>query len=194
MEPPADCGTCVSRCRTDTNPTDDRSRPVVTGQVCLLGQAVSTLDRSRYAPARGVARGAYVLADDLNHRADVLLLATGSEVALCIAAYEQLKTEGINARVISMPSWELFESQSQEYRDSVLPPEITARVAVEAASSFGWERYTGFGGSILGLDTFGLSAPMKVVAQHFGFEPAHVVAAAREQVGRHVLSREMGLP
>jgi transketolase len=135
-----------------------------------------------------------VLADTLNHNPDVLLLATGSEVALCIAAYEQLKTEGINARVISMPSWELFESQSQEYRDSVLPPEITARVAVEAASSFGWERYTGFGGIILGLDTFGLSAPMKVVAQHFGFEPAHVVAAAREQLMRHVLSSEMRLP
>jgi transketolase len=170
--------------------------PLKDRPVCLVltRQAVSTMDRTRYAPARGVARGAYVLADDLNHRADVLLLATGSEVALCIAAYEQLKTEGINARVISMPSWELFESQSQEYRDSVLPPEITARVAVEAASSFGWERYTGFGGSILGLDTFGLSAPMKVVAQHFGFEPAHVVAAAREQVGRHVLSSEMGLP
>jgi transketolase len=168
-----------------------KDRPVC---LVLTRQAVTTLDRTRYAPARGVARGAYVLADDLNHRPDVLLLATGSEVALCIAAYEQLKAEGINARVISMPSWELFESQSQEYRDSVLPPEITARVAVEAASSFGWERYTGFGGSILGLDTFGLSAPMKVVAQHFGFEPAHVVAAAREQVGRHVLSSEMGLP
>ena len=168
-----------------------KDRPVC---LVLTRQAVATLDRTRYAPARGVARGAYVLADDLNHRPDVLLLATGSEVALCIAAYEQLKTEGINARVISMPSWELFESQSQEYRDSVLPPEITARVAVEAASSFGWERYTGFGGSILGLDTFGLSAPMKVVAQHFGFEPAHIVAAAREQVGRHVLSSEMGLP
>ncbi len=96
---------------------------------------------------------------------------------------------GIKARVISMPSWELFESQGREYRDSVLPPEVTARVAVEAASSFGWERYTGFGGSILGLDTFGLSAPMKVVAQHFGFAPAHVVAAAREQVVRPVAQK-----
>jgi transketolase len=168
-----------------------KDRPVC---LVLTRQAVTTLDRSRYAPASGVAHGAYILADALNHRPDVLLMATGSEVALCIAAYEQLKTEGINARVISMPSWELFESQSQEYRDSVLPPGITGRVAVEAASSFGWERYTGFGGSILGLDTFGLSAPMKVVAQHFGFEPAHVVAAAREQVARHVLSSEMGLP
>ncbi|MGZ9127458.1 MAG: transketolase [Candidatus Binatia bacterium] len=168
-----------------------KDRPVC---LVLTRQAVATLDRTRYAPASGVPHGAYILADALNHRPDVLLMATGSEVTLCIAAYEQLKTEGINARVISMPSWELFESQSQEYRDSVLPPEITARVAVEAASSFGWERYTGFGGSILGLNTFGLSAPMQVVAQHFGFEPAHVVAAASEQVARHVLSSEMGLP
>ncbi len=156
--------------------------------VCLVltRQALATLDRTRYAPASGVARGAYVLADAPHQRPDVLLLATGSEVALCIAAYEQLKIDGIKARVISMPSWELFESQSQEYRDSVLPSEITARVIVEEASSFGWERYAGCGGSILGLDSFGLSAPMKVVAQHFGFEPAHVVAAAREQVVRHV--------
>lgn len=159
-----------------------KDRPVC---LVLTRQALATLDRTRYAPASGVARGAYVLADAPHQRPDVLLLATGSEVALCIAAYEQLKEEGIKARVVSMPSWELFESQGQEYRDSVLPPEISARVAVEAASSFGWERYTGFDGSILGLDTFGLSAPMKVVAQHFGFEPAHVVAATREQVVRH---------
>ena len=163
-----------------------KDRPVC---LVLTRQALATLDRIRYAPASGVARGAYVLADAPHHRPDVLLLATGSEVALCVAAYEQLKIEGIKARVISMPSWELFESQGREYRDSVLPPEITARVAVEAASSFGWERYAGCGGTILGLDTFGLSAPMKVVAQHFGFEPAHVVAAAREQVARHAAKK-----
>jgi transketolase len=96
-----------------------------------------------------------------------------------------LNREGIKARVVSMPSWELFESQSQKYRDSVLPPEITARVSVEAASSFGWERYTGLHGTILGLDTFGLSAPMKDIAQHFGFESAHVVAAAKEQISHY---------
>lgn len=163
-----------------------RDRPVC---LVLTRQALATLDRTRYAPASGVARGAYVLADAPHQSPDVLLLATGSEVALCIAAYEQLKAEGIKARVVSMPSWELFESQGREYRDSVLPPEITARVAVEAASSFGWERYTGFEGSILGLDSFGLSAPMKVVAQHFGFEPAHVVAAAREQMARHAAKK-----
>jgi transketolase len=159
-----------------------RDRPV---SLVLTRQALATLDRTKYAPASGVSRGAYVLADAPDHRPDVLLLATGSEVSLCIAAYEHLKSDGIKARVISMPSWELFESQSREYLDSVLPPEIMARVAVEEASTFGWERYTGFDGTILGLHTFGLSAPMKVVAQHFGFEPAHVVAAAREQMARH---------
>lgn len=158
--------------------------PLKDRPVCLVltRQAVATLDRTRYAPASGVARGAYVLADAPDHRPDVLLLATGSEVALCVSAYEQLRSEGIKARVISMPSWDLFEHQSQEYRDSVLPPGIVARVAVEEASSFGWERYTGLGGTILGLDSFGISAPTKVVAQHFGFEPGHVVAAAKEQL------------
>jgi transketolase len=176
---PADANEVVEAWRV-IMPLKDRPACLV-----LTRQALATLDRTRYAPASGVARGAYVLADAPDHRPDVLLLATGSEVALCIAAYEQLKAEGIQARVISMPSWELFESQDQEYRDSVLPAEITARVAVEAASPLGWERYTGRGGSILGLDTFGLSAPMKVIARHFGFEPDNVVAAAREQVARH---------
>ena len=115
----------------------------------------------------------------------MLLLATGSEVALCIAAYEQLKSEGIKARVVSMPSWELFEGQSAEYRDSVLPPAVTARVSVEAASPLGWERYVGRRGTIIGMRSFGLSAPGKVVEAHFGFDVAHVVAAAREQIARH---------
>jgi len=159
-----------------------KDRPV---SLVLTRQPLATLDRTKYTPASGVSRGAYVLADVPDHRPAVLLLATGSEVSLCITAHEQLKAEGIKARVISMPSWEVFESQSQEYRDSVLPPAIAARVAVEEASTFGWERYTGCDGTILGLHTFGLSAPLKVVAQHFGFEPAHVVAAAREQLTRH---------
>lgn len=176
---PADANEVVEAWRVIMQVKD---RPV---SLVLTRQALVTLDRTKYAPASGVSRGAYVLADAPDHQPDVLLLATGSEVSLCIAAYEQLKSEGIKARVISMPSWELFESQSQEYRDSVLPPEITARVAVEEASTFGWERYTGFDGTVLGLHTFGLSAPLKVVAQHFGFEPAHVVAAAREQMARH---------
>jgi transketolase len=116
---------------------------------------------------------------------DVLLLATGSEVAPCVTAYEQLASEGIKARVISMPSWELFEAQSQAYRDSVLLPWVKARVAVEAASSFGWERYAGSDGARFGLHAFGLSAPAKVVAHHFGFTPENIAAAAREQIARH---------
>lgn len=161
-----------------------RDRPV-----CLLltRQAVPTLDRSQYAPASRVSRGAYVLADAPYGKPDVLLLGTGSEVSLCVTAYEQLKSEGINARVISMPSWELFEHQSQEYRDSVLPPDILARVAVEEASVFGWERYAGTSGAILGMRSFGLSAPAKIVAEHFGFDPGHVITAAKEQVARHAL-------
>lgn len=148
----------------------------------LTRQALPTLDRQHYAAADGLAQGAYVLADAPNARLDVLLLATGSEVALCVAAYEALKAEGIGARVVSMPSWELFESQSQAYRDSVLPPSITARVAVEAASAFGWERYTGLQGAILAMRTFGMSAPGKQLASYFGFEPEQVVQAAREQL------------
>ncbi len=155
--------------------------------VCLVltRQAVPTLDRSHYASANGVAFGAYILADAADGKPAVLLLATGSEVALCVSAYEQLKRDGIEARVISMPSWELFEAQPREYRDQVLPPTIIARVAVEEASVFGWERYTGCNGAILGLDTFGMSAPRTVVAQHFGFTPARIVAAAKAQIARH---------
>ena len=152
--------------------------------VCLVlsRQALPILDRRRYACADGVARGAYVLADAADAQPEVLLLATGSEVALCIAAYERLSAEGIKARVVSMPSWEVFDAQDQAYRDQVLPPQVTARVAVEEAASFGWTRYVGAGGAVLGIDTFGLSAPAKVVQRHFGFEPAHVVAAARQQL------------
>jgi transketolase len=152
--------------------------------VCLVlsRQTLPTFDRSRLGAASGVARGAYVLADAPSGKPDVLLLATGSEVSLCLAAREQLLEEGIGARVVSMPSWELFEEQSQDYQDSVLPPEVEARVSIEAASTFGWAQFTGQRGAILGMRSFGLSAPMKVVAEHFGFAPEHVVAAAREQV------------
>jgi transketolase len=154
--------------------------------VCLVlsRQSLPTFDRAKYAAASGVARGAYILAEAPSGKPDVLLLATGSEVSLCLAAREKLEAEGIGARVVSMPSWEIFEEQPEEYRDNVLPPEIGARVSVEAASTFGWAQFTGPKGAILGMRTFGLSAPMKVVAEHFGFEPGHVVAAAREQVAR----------
>lgn len=175
---PADANEVVEAWRVALRSSE---RPV---SLVLTRQALPTLDRTRYAPASGVARGAYVLADAPDHKPQVLLLATGSEVALCVAAYEQLAAEGIDARVVSMPSWELFEHQGQEYRDSVLPPAIRARVAVEEASGFGWARYAGAEGAILAMHTFGLSAPAKIVARHFGFEPAHVVQAAREQIER----------
>ena len=149
----------------------------------LARQNVPTLDRMKYAPASGVAKGAYVLADVVPGRPEIILMATGSEVSLCVAAFEQLKSEGIRARVVSMPSWELFEHQSREYRDSVLPPFVRARVAVEQASTLGWERYTGTTGEILGMKTFGASAPLKVLQEEFGFTKEHIVAAAKAQLG-----------
>jgi transketolase len=145
----------------------------------LSRQALPTLDRTKYAPASGVAKGAYILADAENNSPDILLLATGSEVSLCIAAYEQLKSEGINARVVSMPSWELFEQQSPEYRDTILPPDVTTRIAVEKASTLGWERYVGISGHVVGMNTFGASAPLKSLQKRFGFVPDNVVAAAK---------------
>ena len=148
----------------------------------LTRQAIPTLDRTRFAPASGLAKGAYVLADAGNGKPEVLLLASGSEVSLCVQAYEELKEQGIQARVVSMPSWGLFERQSQEYRDSVLPPEVTARVSVEQATTFGWSKYVGSNGISLGIDTYGASAPYKTLLEHFGFTVDRVVAAAKQQV------------
>jgi transketolase len=150
----------------------------------LTRQAVPTIDRSKYAPASGLAQGAYVLADAPDGRADVLLLASGSEVALCLAAYERLKSEGIKARVVSMPSWELFDDQPKEYRERVLPPAVTARVSVEQASTFGWARYVGTTGYSIGMRSFGASAPLKDLSKKFGFTTEHVVAAAKEQLAK----------
>jgi len=148
----------------------------------LSRQALPTVDRSIYASAAGVAQGAYTLADADDSQPEVLLLATGSEVALCLQAYEQLKQEGIRARVVSMPSWELFERQSQDYRDRVLPPGVTARVAVEQASVLGWAHYTGLKGVVIGMRTFGTSAPLKALQQKFGFTPEKIVSAAKAQL------------
>ncbi len=148
----------------------------------LSRQALPTIDRSIYASAAGVAQGAYTLADVDDSQPEVLLLATGSEVALCLQAYEQLKQEGIRARVVSMPSWELFERQSQDYRDRVLPPGVTARVAVEQASVLGWAHYTGLKGTVIGMRTFGTSAPLKALQQKFGFTPEKIVSAAKAQL------------
>lgn len=150
----------------------------------LTRQALPTLDRARYASADGVARGAYVLADAPDGKPEVLLLATGSEVSLCVEAYEALAAEGIKARVVSMPCWELFDDQDEDYRDSVIPPEVAARVSVEQASVFGWTKYTGIGGHQIGMRSFGASAPLKDLQKKFGFTAADVVAAARQQIGR----------
>jgi transketolase len=176
---PADANEVVEAWRVAMGLND---RPT---SLILSRQALPTLDRGRYASASGVARGAYVLADAADGPPDVLLLATGSEVALCITAYEQLTREGMRVRVVSMPSWELFESQSEAYRDGVLPPAVVARVSVEAASPLGWERYVGRRGTIIAMRSYGLSAPGKVVEGHFGFDAAHVVAAAKAQLARH---------
>ena len=150
----------------------------------LSRQALPTVDRTKYAPASELGKGAYVLADAPGGKPDVLLLGTGSEVSLCIQAYEQLAAEGIRARVVSMPSWELFEQQSQDYRDTVLPPKITARVSVEQASTFAWARYVGPTGRSIGMTTFGASAPLKELQKKFGFTPESVVAAVKAQLSR----------
>ena len=150
----------------------------------LTRQAVPTLDRTKYAPASGVAKGGYVLADAPGGKPDVILMASGSELSLCVDAYEKLKAEGIQARVVSMPSWELFEQQDAGYKASVFPPDVTGRVAVEMAAPFGWERYTGAKGKLLGMRRFGASAPLKELLKKFGFNVDHVVAAAREALGK----------
>jgi transketolase len=154
--------------------------------VCLVlsRQAMPTVDRTKFAPASGVAKGAYILADAADGKPDVILIGTGSEVQLCVKAYEQLKAENVKARVVSMPSWDLFERQSPEYQAQVLPPGVTARVSVEQASTFGWERYVGLGGAMIGMHTFGASAPIKELEKKFGFTPEKVVAAAKEQISR----------
>jgi transketolase len=161
-----------------------RHEPVA---LILTRQALPILDRTRYASAEGVQRGAYVLADADDGNPEVLLLATGSEVALCIDAYEQLTAEGLKARVVSMPSWEIFEyycRQHPEYREHVLPAAVTARVSVEQASTLGWARYVGTTGRTIGMETFGASAPLKELQRKFGFTPEYIVAAAKQQVAQ----------
>jgi transketolase len=153
---------------------------------CLIlsRQTLPTLDRARYAAASGLKRGAYVLADSGSGPPEIILISTGSEVSLCVEVYEKLVSEGVKARVVSMPSWELFEQQDAAYRAAVLPPAVTRRVAVEQASTLGWERYTGLQGTIIGMKTFGASAPLKELLVKFGFTPENVYAAAKEQLAR----------
>jgi transketolase len=150
----------------------------------LTRQAVPTFDRTKYGSAAGVAKGAYILADAPDGKPDVILMATGSEVQLCVDAYERLKAEGVKARVVSMPSWDIFEHQDEQYRTQVLPPDVLARVAVEQASTLGWSQYTGMHGVVLGMHTFGASAPLKELQKKFGFSPDKVVEAARTAIDR----------
>ncbi len=148
----------------------------------LTRQALPTLDRAKFAPASGLAKGAYVLADAAAGKPQIILLGTGSEVSLCVEAYEQLQKDGIQARVVSMPSWELFEKQSKDYREQVLPSSVTARVAVEQASAFGWAQYVGMSGAVIGMKSFGASAPFQQLQKKFGFTVENIVAAAKGQI------------
>jgi transketolase len=148
--------------------------------LALSRQALPTLDRAKYAPATGVARGAYVLADPPGGNPEVILIASGSEVSLAVNAHETLLLQGIRSRVVSMPSWDIFDHQTPEYRDSVLPPSVKLRVAIEQASTLGWERYVGPFGRIIGMKTFGASAPLKELQRKFGFEPERVVEVVKE--------------
>ena len=151
----------------------------------LTRQALPTLDRTKYAAASGLARGAYILADSKDSKPEVILIGTGSEVSLCVEAYEQLTREGVRTRVVSMPSWELFDDQDQSYREFVLPNDVRARVSVELASDFGWPKYTGIDGHNICIRTFGASAPLKQLVKKFGISTEHVVAAAKSQIAKH---------
>jgi transketolase len=174
---PADANEAAEAWRVAVQNTE---RPIA---LVLTRQAVPTFDRTKYASAEGLRRGAYILADSKNEP-EVILMGTGSEVQLCVAAYQSLSSEGIRARVVSMPSWELFKQQTQEYQDSVLPPQVRARVAVEAGTGHGWSEYVGPEGRVIARYDFGASAPIKDLLIHFGFTPEHVIEEARSLVKR----------
>jgi len=145
----------------------------------LTRQKLPVIDRKTFASASGLSQGAYVLADAGGSPPQVILIATGSEVSMALEAHEQLTKDGIRSRVVSMPCWELFDAQPQSYRDAVLPPSVRARVSIEAASPFGWERYVGLEGAIIGVNHFGASAPGPTVMREFGFTPEHIVETAK---------------
>ena len=173
----------------DANEVSEAWRHIMTLKeqpACLIlsRQAMPTLDRTKYAAASGLEKGAYILADAEGGDPEVILMATGTEVGLVVGAYEKLKSEGIRARVVSFPSWDLFESQPEEYRNKVLPPHVTGRVAVEQAATIGWDRYIGSSGAIIGMHTFGASAPLSDLLKKFGFTPEAVASEARKQAGR----------
>jgi transketolase len=172
----------------DANEVAEAWRHIMTlkeqpASLILSRQALPTLDREKYAPASGLKHGAYILAEAEGGDPQVILMATGSELSLAVGAHETLKSEGIRSRVVSFPSWEIFEAQPAEYRHSVLPPHITARVSIEQASTIGWDRYVGSTGATIGMHSFGASAPLSALLKKFGFTPDAVVAAARQQAG-----------
>jgi transketolase len=152
----------------------------------LSRQACATIDRSKYAPATGVAKGAYVLCGDPRATPEVIFIGTGSEVQMCVEAYEKLTAEGVSARVVSMPSWELFEHQSEEYKDSVLPAAVQNRISVEQASTYGWSQYVRNPAGRIGMKTFGASAPLKELQKKFGFTPEAIIAVAHEMLAKKV--------
>ena len=145
----------------------------------LTRQAIPVIDRDTFSPAGGLARGAYILADSAPLETEIILIATGSEVHLALDAYQKARTEGIGARVVSMPSWELFEQQPEDYRNEVLPPDVTARISIEAGSTHGWHRYIGMDGVAVGIDHFGASAPGKILLEKFGFTPENILSKVK---------------
>jgi transketolase len=151
----------------------------------LSRQALPTIDRTKYAAASGVAKGGYILGDAQGGKPEVILIGTGSELSLCVSAYEKLTADGVRARVVSMPSTDIFDMQDEAYKNSVLPPSIRARVSVEAGSIFGWERYVGLDGVIIGMTTFGASAPAKDLFKKFGFTVDHVIQAAKQALAKN---------
>ena len=181
---PADANECVEAWKVIMHLTHEPAALVLTRQ------DLPTFDRTKYAAASGLAKGAYVMADAEDGKPDVLLMASGSEVQLCVGAYEALKAEGVKARVISMPSWDLFEKQDEAYQESVIPHDVHARVYVEQASTFGWEKYTGKLGAKIGMHTFGASAPLKALQSKFGFTPEKVLQAAKDQIALVAAGRD----
>ena len=175
---PADANECVEAYKVIMKLTHEPAA------LLLTRQDIPTFDRTKYASAEGVARGGYIMADADGGKPDVLLMGSGSEVQLCVEAFEALKAEGIKARVISLPSWDIFEKQDEAYRNEVVPHDVMARVYVEKASTFGWERFTGIDGAKIGMHTFGASAPLKALVTKFGFSPDKVVEAAKDQIAR----------
>jgi transketolase len=152
----------------------------------LSRQNCATIDRSKYAPASGVAKGAYVLCGDPNVMPELILIGTGSEVQMCVEAYEKLTSQGVNARVVSMPSWELFEHQSDEYKEAVFPASVQNRISIEQASTFGWSQYVRNPLGRIGMKTFGASAPLKELQKKFGFTPEAIIGVAHEMLAKRV--------